>query len=187
MKTKKAHKKTHQCWRDMQQRCYNPNNKKYPIYGGRGITISDRWLESYNNFLEDMGEKPEGYTIDRIDNSKGYSKENCRWATPKQQAYNRRTNRFVTYKGQTKTLMEWCEELGWNHNKLRKRLESMPLEKAFSLEDFSNQAVPETIKQEILNRYYTENISQKNLGKIYNICQGTISKWVVKERKINDR
>jgi len=177
---------THQCWSDLKQRCYNTNCKKYPIYGGRGIKVCDRWLESFSNFLEDMGEKPKGFTLDRVDNNGDYSKENCRWATPKEQALNRRTNRLITFNGQTKTITEWAHELGIFHNGLSKRLKTMPLEKALSKDYYGNQYIPEWIKSEILNRYYNKEMSQAKLGQLYGVGQAAISKWVVKEREVRN-
>jgi len=74
----------------MLARCYNPNHPKYPLYGGRGITVCDRWRDSVENFLSDMGEVPPGHTLDRIQTNGNYTPENCRWATPSQQSFNRR-------------------------------------------------------------------------------------------------
>lgn len=98
-------------WNAMLQRCTNQNHAAYAAYGGAGIMVCDRWL-SYENFLSDMGQRPAGATIDRIDNAKGYSPDNCRWATQKQQQRNKGTNRTVEFKGQTKCLSEWAEEYG---------------------------------------------------------------------------
>lgn len=81
--------KTYKAWVGLRQRCTNPNEAKYKNYGGRGIGYSERW-DTYANFLEDMGQAPPGYSLGRIDNDGHYTKDNCRWETPVQQANNRR-------------------------------------------------------------------------------------------------
>lgn len=81
---------TYGTWYSMKARCYNPKSISFKWYGQRGVTVCDRWRDSFSNFLEDMGERPEGKTLDRIDFNKGYSKENCRWATPQEQRTNQR-------------------------------------------------------------------------------------------------
>lgn len=80
---------TYNSWRSMRRRCNSPNYRQYNLYGGRGITICPRW-DSFENFLADMGERPEGTSLDRIDHDGNYEPSNCRWATPKEQAANRR-------------------------------------------------------------------------------------------------
>jgi len=101
---------TRTCWEQMTARCYNPNNTAYKNYGGRGIKICERWRGYYNNFVKDMGIRPsKKFSIDRIDNDKGYSPENCRWATMKTQQNNRSNNRMITANGVTLNLMQWSE------------------------------------------------------------------------------
>lgn len=87
----------HYVYHGMKQRCLNPNAKKYKIYGARGITICNSWLgeKGFFNFINDMGDRPPNTTLDRVENDKGYYKENCRWATPNQQQANRRNNNKI--------------------------------------------------------------------------------------------
>ena len=107
----------------MKQRCTNPKHKSYENYGGRRITICDRWLNSFENFNEDMGEswKP-GLTIERRKNEEGYYPENCYWATRKQQQRNRRNNHLITCFGKTQCISVWSEETGISAPAIRQRL-----------------------------------------------------------------
>jgi hypothetical protein len=105
----------------MIKRCNNPNDICYGVYGDRGIKVCSRWLE-FENFLEDMGEQPEGMSLDRIDSNKGYCLNNCKWSTAKEQARNRRNNRLLTYNGITKLMIEWSEDLNINYSTLKNRL-----------------------------------------------------------------
>lgn len=99
-------------WTDIQTRCYNKNSTSYINYGGRGIRVCDRWLESFSNFLDDMGNRPPNTSIDRIDNDGNYEPSNCRWATLSQQQRNKRNKRLIEINGVKKHLCEWAKEYG---------------------------------------------------------------------------
>lgn len=121
---------TYYSWGSMLQRCTNPKKVKYPLYGGRGIKVCDRWLK-FANFLADMGEKPEGKTLDRIDVNGNYEPSNCRWATPIEQSNNTRINKHLTFNGVTQTISQWSRQVGMNRRTLADRLKAgVPPEKA---------------------------------------------------------
>ena len=106
------HLSEYSIWLNMLARCYNPKHPHYDNYGGRGITMSDEWRESFETFYRDMGPRPSPeYSIDRKDNDKGYFKDNCRWATNLEQQNNKRCNLVYEFDGEKKTLSEWCREL----------------------------------------------------------------------------
>lgn len=102
---------TYNSWCGMKQRCNNPNFTTFKNYGGRGIKLCERWNE-FKNFLEDMGERPEEKTLDRINNNGNYNKENCKWATRKEQSSNMRSNVYLTFYGKKRTVAEWCRKVG---------------------------------------------------------------------------
>jgi len=104
--------KTYASWRAMLERCKNPKNASYKNYGGKGIVVCERWKgeSGFVNFLSDMGERPDGKTLDRFPNKNGnYEKKNCRWATDKEQARNRKGNLTIEYNGEKKIISEWAE------------------------------------------------------------------------------
>lgn len=110
-------------WRAMKNRCLNPKASNYRWYGGRGVSVCDRWRESFAFFLADMGPIPsKNHTINRIDNSGNYEPGNCRWATKKEQMRNMSTNRLVAYEGVSRPLAEWAEVLGLKYKMLHDRL-----------------------------------------------------------------
>ena len=99
-------------WQHMVQRCINPNDRDYARYGAKGVQVCERWRD-FANFLEDMGTPPSDvHSIDRVDVTGNYEPSNCRWATPREQANNRRTTRYLTIRGETKPLSMWCEQYG---------------------------------------------------------------------------
>ncbi len=123
-------------WCSIKGRCYNIKNAKYPIYGQRGITMCDRWKESFDNFLEDIGRAPTPkHSIDRIDVNGNYCPENCKWSTSVEQSRNRRKSIIVEYNGEKMHLFELAERIGLSPTCLYQRVHKykMPLIKAISL------------------------------------------------------
>lgn len=118
---RKNKSKIYSIWTAMIQRCTNQNSKDYFLYGGRGILVCEHWKQ-FSNFLEDMGEAPEGCQIDRINNNGDYCKENCHWVTTKQNNRNKRNNHLATHNGKIQCLSAWAEEYGINYKLLWKRI-----------------------------------------------------------------
>jgi hypothetical protein len=110
-------------WQNIKNRCDNPNSKDYYLYGGRGISYCKRW-EQFINFFNDMGHPPENFSIDRIDVNGNYEPSNCRWATPTEQANNRRSNVFVEFGGERRTIAEWGKILGLRIGTISARLKN---------------------------------------------------------------
>lgn len=129
-------------YRSMVARCYLKSHKHYPLYGGRGITVCDEWLaapQAFYDWVESVGGRPKGYTLDRVDNSKGYSPENCQFISMREQSRNKRSNIQLTHNGITKCLTDWALEYGVNNETARKRYhKGLPFELIFSTESLPN-------------------------------------------------
>ena len=112
-------------WIDMKQRCFNPNHQHYLHYGGRGITVCDRWKNSFEDFLADMGSRPTAkHSLDRIDNDGDYCPENCKWSTKAEQQNNRRNNKpLITIGSKTYTIAQWGIEMGYGKTVIQSRLD----------------------------------------------------------------
>jgi hypothetical protein len=125
------HTRAFDIWTGMRKRCSNPRSKDWPNYGGRGITICERWRH-FENFLADMGEPPAGASIERKDANGPYAPDNCIWATRKEQNSNTRRNHLITMFGRKQSLAAWCEEIGVQRSTVHRRLaRGLPYEEAF--------------------------------------------------------
>ena len=124
----------------MKNRCYNPNTDNYKYYGAIGVSVCDDWRDNFESFMRwsfangyDENAGPQECTIDRIDNSKGYSPDNCRWVNHIEQCNNQSSNRVFTYSGKTMTMAEWAREVGLKYTTLRARIRrGMPFEEAIT-------------------------------------------------------
>jgi len=186
-KRKRKHGKTktaeYNAWCGAKARCYNPNDKAYLNYGGRGIKMCKRWRDSFDDFLEDMGKRPsQKHTIERINNDGDYSPENCRWATRKEQAVNKRNNCFVAFNGETNTISQWSRKFEVTYRVLQKRINQLgwPIEKALT----------EPIKEKRKSCWITfqgKTMRLVDWAKLLNIKHGTLHnriyllKWPVEK------
>ena len=115
--------KIYNVWASMKARCQNPNHRAFGNYGGRGITVCSSW-QVFENFFADMGEAPKGYDLDRTDNDKGYSPDNCKWVTRKENVNNQRTNLNLTLNGVTHSATVWAEKTGLSRTTIGRRLKA---------------------------------------------------------------
>lgn len=124
---------THVSWESMKTRCNGKSDPSYPRYGGKGIKVCKRW-KSFDNFLFDMGERPTGMSLDRINNKGNYTPKNCKWSSKTEQQRNKNNNRLVTFKNKTQTLAAWIEELKINKATLTSRINKYKwtVERAFT-------------------------------------------------------
>ncbi len=125
-------------WCSMIERCYTDTHQAFQHYGGRGIEVCERWRHGFDNFYADMGDRPEGLSLDRIDNNKGYTPDNCRWATSEEQMANTRMARLLEYKGEKLPVAAWARKLGVSRNRINTRLQrGMTVEEALTVPKLS--------------------------------------------------
>jgi hypothetical protein len=181
-------KRTYQAWADMRNRCNNTRHRRYSSYGGRGIVVCERW-DSYELFLEDMGLKPEGLTLERLDNNLGYGPENCKWATYREQNVNTRRTRYFEIDGVKRPMVEYAEEIGipastlssrlnqygWDTdtalNAERGHIENVPIdpEKRKYLRKLTDEQADE------IRRIYDEScFTQRQLGRMFGVSATSI-------------
>jgi hypothetical protein len=168
-------------WRAMIQRCTNSNHKDWHSYGGRGITVCDRWLHSFEFFLQDMGLKPDTtYSIDRIDVNGNYEPYNCRWASTEEQSMSRRDTRKLTFNNKTLNLKQWSKIVQIPYNILRQRYDlKWTPEKILTTQPIK-KSPPITIT------YKEQVITLTELSKITNIKRRTIYSRLQKGWSIED-
>lgn len=129
----KTKTKAHRVWMAMKTRCNNKSQACYKYYGGKGIQVCQRWSESFEMFLLDMGEPSDGMTLDRIDVNGNYEPANCRWADSKTQSRNRSDNRNIEFNGVSMCMKDWADKAGIAHSTMQYRIKNWPLAKALTL------------------------------------------------------
>lgn len=133
-----SRKPEYSVWSQMRARCGNPKHPEYFRYGGRGIRVCERWGD-YANFATDMGDRPHGGTLDRVDVDGNYEPGNCRWATPKEQTRNRRVTIRLTFNGRIQSMADWADELGVTYSTFSGRVKKFGGEKAIAITQKKNQ------------------------------------------------
>lgn len=175
-------------WSDMMTRCYNEKHKEFVNYGGRGIKVFDKW-HTFAGFFEDMGLRPSPtHSIDRFPNQDGgYEPCNCRWATKKEQARNRKTNRFLTFNGETKLLVEWSELLGIPFDVIFSRIKSgKSVEESLSTPVKVKQKISREEVRSLFEEYHAGNANVSALAIKYSMNEKTVREIVHGRKRQND-
>lgn len=147
-------------WANLKGRCTNPNLPGYKDYGGRGISVCERW-QKFENFYADMGEKPSGMTLERKDNNGNYEPDNCKWATQAEQSINKRNNRMVTFNGETMCLRDWAQRIGLDSSTLHARLShGWPVEFALTIERYKHVPKSQRSNQMTRKHWYRLHIGE---------------------------
>lgn len=177
---------TYRSWRSMRNRCYNPSLPDYRNYGARGITVCDRWRDSFENFLADVGPRPGSeFSIDRYPNNDGnYEPGNVRWATKKQQGNNRRGNHLITHDGRTSTVAEWADILNIPYRGLLYLIRVLGLSLADAILRIRNGAPPlkRKVSDEQVRAIRSDPRPHSQIARQFGISQSHVSR--IKSRKV---
>lgn len=178
--------KIYKVWISMNSRCNNPKNKSYQYYGGRGIKVCERWSNKnpngFQNFIKDIGNKPgPNYSIDRVNNNLGYSLDNCRWSTKKEQNTNQKSNLFYEYKNKKQCLKDWAKEYNIKYTTLWQRIfvNGLSFVNAINTPARSHQEINaklNILQVRIIRKLLMyKNFTLKEIGQIFSVSRATIS------------
>ena len=172
-------------WKHIKDRCYNPESQYYYLYGGRGISVCNRWLESFLNFYEDMGTRPRDCTsIERIDGNGNYCPENCRWADYSEQSRNTSQNWKITIDGETKVLTDWAKESPVTAGAIRHRIRKLGWsEKEAVFRPSKDRSYRQAVN---FYKYQGESYSATELCDMFNIGKTTFRRNLMKGKSVEE-
>lgn len=169
-----SNKRLNYIYHAMKNRCYDTKHQSYKYYGARGIEVCKDWLNSYQSFKKWAFDNGYGdnLTLDRVDTNKNYSPDNCRWVTMKEQANNKRNNHFIMYKGELKTVAEWCRTLNLNYNSVKTRLRlGFTPEEALTAKSYKEKCIKHNGKEQNITEWCKELGLDRN--KIYSYLRSS--------------